>query len=243
MVRIKRYSVASKVLIAFFAFTGIILQTGITEGTFRVVMFRMFTNLSNLMCGIYFLIAALVIAADKKRDGGNSPLPLFKGVCTMSITLTGVVASAVVASEYDAHTAYGIATVLLHIVTPVLILCDWLIFDTKGRWKRTAPLWWLTVPYAYFVFIMVTANIMEKDSKMRFPYPFLNYEQTGIPFLVMAVAIMTVFYVGIGYLCIGIDEKMGRLESVKPPIAQEQSIKKAKKKNKLKETLEKEEVM
>lgn len=213
LIRTKRFSVANKILIAFFALTGITLQTGLSEGTFDPHVFRMFTNISNLICGIYFIYAAAVIAFDKKRNGGSSPFPLFKGVCTMCITLTGIVAAAIVASEFDAHTPEGIATVILHIVTPVMIMADWLLFDTKGRWKSTAPLWWLIAPYMYFFFILISANIMDKNTANRFPYPFLNYEQMGIPMLILVISVMTVLYIFIGYLCFLIDRKMGYLES------------------------------
>ncbi|MBQ4066413.1 MAG: Pr6Pr family membrane protein [Clostridia bacterium] len=215
MIRTKRYSVASKVLIAFFAFTGIVLQTGLTGGRFNASVFRMFTNISNLVCGFYFTYAAAVILIDKSRNGGASPLPLFKGVCTMCITLTGIVAAAIVASEFDAHTPDGIATVILHIITPVLIMADWLLFDTKGRWRGWAPLLWLIAPYIYFAFIMISANMMDKEAQNRFPYPFLNYEQMGIPMLILVLAIMTLFYTLIGYLCYFIDKKMGMLEKEK----------------------------
>ena len=212
LIRIKRYSVANKVLIAFFAFTGITLQTGVLAGNFNLGIFRMFTNISNLVCGTYFILAAAVIAFDKRRSGGSSPFPLFKGICTMSITLTGIVAAAVIASEYDAHTPSGIATVLLHIVTPTLIMADWLIFDTKGRWTVSAPVLWLAAPCAYFIYIMISAQHMDKGASLRFPYPFLDYEQLGIPLLIIVIAVISIFYVGIGYLCFLIDRKMGRLE-------------------------------
>lgn len=212
MIRRKSYSVANKILIAFFALTGLILQTGLTQGKFNPRVFRMFTNISNLMCAVYFLYAAIVILFDKKRHGGNSPFPVFKGVCTMAITLTGIIAAAIVASEFDPRTPSGIATVLLHIVTPVLIMADWLLFDTKGRWKKTTPLFWLITPYLYFVFIMITSQIMDKEDSMRFPYPFLNYEQMGLPLFILGIALLTVFYLFISYLCIMIDKKMGYLE-------------------------------
>ena len=212
LIRSKRYSIASKVLIAFFALTGIVLQTGLTEGRFNINAFRMFTNISNLMCALYFIFAATVIAGDKRRNGGSSPFPCFKGVCTMSITLTGIVAAAIIKSEFDPHTPQGISTVILHVITPILIMADWLLFDTKGRLNVFAPLWWLTVPYIYFVFIMVSARYMEETMRLRFPYPFLNYEQTGIPFLIFTLAVMTVVYTCIGYLCYFIDRKMGYLE-------------------------------
>ena len=218
MIRTKCYSVASKVLISFFALTGIVLQSGITSGHLNLSMFRMFTNISNLVCALYFLFAATVIGLDKKRDGGRSPFPLFKGICTMSITLTGIVAAAVIASEITADMPTSISTVLLHIVTPVLIMADWLIFDTKGRWKSTAPLFWLIAPYVYFAFIMVTSAFMDSDANMRFPYPFLDYEQLGIPILIIIVSVMTVFYIGIGYLCYLIDRKMGLLEDKAPSV-------------------------
>ncbi|MBQ2729898.1 MAG: Pr6Pr family membrane protein [Clostridia bacterium] len=212
MIRTKCFSVASKVLIAFFALTGITIQTGIIEGDFDFRIFRMFTNISNLMCAIYFIFAATIISLDKSRNGGSSPFPLFKGICTMSITLTGIVAAAVVGSEMTADTASGISTVLLHIVTPILIVTDWLLFDTKGRWHKTAPIWWLITPLLYFIYIMVTAQFMDSSDELRFPYPFLDYEQTGLPFLMIIVFVIAFFYIGIGYLCFFIDRKMGYLE-------------------------------
>lgn len=213
LIRTKCYSAAHKVLISFFALTGIVLQTGLTDGKFNIGVFRMFTNISNLVCGIYFLFCAAVIIGDKRRNGGDSPFPTFKGVCTMSITLTGIVAAAIVKSEFDPHTPSGIATVLLHIITPVMILADWLIFDTKGRWRMTSPLFWLIAPYTYFIFIMVSAQYMDKENRIRFPYPFLNYEQMGISMLILVLAVMTLFFVLISYLCFFIDRKMGYLES------------------------------
>ena len=216
LIRIKRYSVASKVLIAFFAFTGIVLQTGLYAGKFNVGVFRMFTNITNLLCGIYFLFAAVSVATSKNKDGGQSPFPLVKGICTMSITLTGIIAAAVVASEFDLHSPSGIATVLLHVITPVMILADWLVFDTKGRWKKTYPLIWLLSPAVYFAYIMISSLYMPKGTKLRFPYPFLNYENLGVFWLIFAVTVISIFYVGIGYLCYLIDRKMGRLESAVP---------------------------
>ena len=126
MIRTKCYSVANKVLIAFFAFTGITLQTGLWKGEFDLGIFRMFTNISNLICGIYFIFAAAVIATDKRRTGGHSPFPLFKGICTMSITLTGIVASAVIASEFDPHTSSELS------IDDIVAMCDDLIEAHKG---------------------------------------------------------------------------------------------------------------
>jgi len=213
MIRTKSYSVGFKVLISFFALLGITLQTGLYKGTFDIGVFRMFTNISNLACAVYFIFAASFIAFDKRRNGGASPCPLIKGICTMSITLTGIVASAVIAGEFSLSTSEGIATILLHIITPVMIMADWLIFDIKGRYRSFFPLIWLLSPVVYFVYIMVTSRFMEKGERMRFPYPFLDYEILGIPVLITVVAVITVVYVFIGYLCFGIDKKMGYLES------------------------------
>ena len=60
---------------------------------------------------------------------------------------------------------------------------------------------------------MVTAQFMDAQSAARFPYPFLNYEQTGIPVLIVAVSVITFFYLVIGYLFFFIDRKMGYLEN------------------------------
>ncbi len=219
MIRTKAYSIGFKVIIAFFAFTGLILQTGLYRGDFDYSIFRMFTNISNLFCGIYFIICASVIAYDKNRSGGDSPLPWLKGICTMSITLTGIIAAAIIAYEFDPHTPSGISTVILHIITPILIMADWLIFDTKGRYKSYGPYLWLCAPYAYFFYIMISAQFMDKADELRFPYPFLDYESLGFPLFALAILTMTAFYVFIGYLCLMIDRKMSFLEQSKKAVS------------------------
>ncbi len=212
MIRTKAYSVAFKILISFFAFTGIVLQTGLYKAEFDFSSFRMFTNISNLICGVYFILAAAFIAADKSRDGGASPFPFLKGFCTMSILLTGIVATAIIADEFDPHTGPGIATVILHIITPILITADWLIFDKKGRFRKTYPFIWIFSPLLYLIYILISAPFMSTGDPLRFPYPFIDYESLGIPLFLLSILIVSVLYIFIGYLCFMVDRKMGKLE-------------------------------
>lgn len=203
----KALSVSLKLIIAAAALCGVAIQTGTFDGFSDLSAFRMFTVLSNTVCAVYFLPAAIVIALSKKRDSGDSPLPFLKGICTMCISLTGIVAAAVLMNTVNFTSISGISAFILHIVTPVLSVADWLLFDRKGRYRQWMPSAWTAAPLIYFIYIMISADFPYVDPKRRYPYPFLDYENTGMQAYLTAIGIITAVYMLYGYLLRYIDEK------------------------------------
>jgi hypothetical protein len=186
-------SLLSKLLLALAALAGVCIQVGLFTGVFNPMAFRMFTILSNLVCAAYFLGAFF---HGLRHEG--SFCPAWKGVCVLSISLTGLVAAFLLKNAVNFHTLTGISMFLLHIVVPIGTVADWLLFDEKGRWPKSAPLWWLVPPYAYFAFILITAAHMAPDAPGRFPYPFLNYERLGVGRMLLIVAVMTALFLALG---------------------------------------------
>ena len=203
----KALSVSQKLIIAAAALCGVAIQTGTFTGFSNLSAFRMFTVLSNTLCAAYFLPAAVTIALSKNRDGGDSPLPFLKGICTMCISLTGIVAAAVLMQTVNFTSVAGISAFILHIATPVLTISDWLLFDKKGRYGQWMPAAWTAAPLVYFVYIMVSADLPYVNPKNRYPYPFLDYEHMGMNAYLTAIAIITAVYVLFGYLIRFIDQK------------------------------------
>lgn len=205
-IKSKTASVVFKFIIAITALLGVMVQVGVF-GNIHLFVFRMFTVLTNSLCCIYFAVCTSVLAADKARDGGDSPLPFIKGICTVCLTLTGTVAAAILLRAINFHSLMGVSMFLLHVITPLFAIADWLLFDKKGRIKLWMPPLWISAPLLYFGFIMYTAGIMDADAPLRFPYPFLDYENLGIPLFAAICLMIAVFYLLLGYFIRFIDRK------------------------------------
>lgn len=205
-IKSKTASVIFKLLISATALVGVLFQIGVF-GSIHLFVFRMFTVLTNTAACIYFAVSAVTLAVDSKRDGGDSPLPFFKGVCTVCLMLVGTVAAAVLMRAINFHSLMGVSMFMLHVITPLAAIADWLLFDKKGRIKLWMMPLWLSAPLIYFGFIMYTAGIMDADAPLRFPYPFLNYETLGIPLFAAIVVLIAAFYLLLCYFVRFVDRK------------------------------------
>ncbi|MEU9338356.1 Pr6Pr family membrane protein [Streptomyces sp. NPDC048290] len=92
---------------------------------------------------------------------------------------TGAVGVAGVVGQPQATGWATAANILLHTVTPILALLDWLLFTTPGRLhlRQTAP--WLLYPLAYLAFSLGRGELLLPGTAGRYLYPFLNVDQHG----------------------------------------------------------------
>jgi hypothetical protein len=89
----------------------------------------------------------------------------------------------------DGSAHFGsIQNVLLHTVTPLLALLDWVLVRA-GRPPWRWAVGWLTYPLAYLAFVLVRGVIGH-----RYPYPFLDVGSLGYGAVaVVALALLVVF--------------------------------------------------
>lgn len=198
----RKRKLAVRLALSVVGLTGLGIQLGIFQGNFSWSMLRMFTVLSNLVCTAWFLGAAV-----SQIRGREKPFcPGWKGVCVLSISLTGLVAALLLRNMVSFHSAQGISMFLLHVVMPLGTVLDWLAFDEKGHWSRRAPLFWLIPPYAYFGYILLSARFLRR--RMRFPYPFLNYEKLGAGRVALIVLGLTAVFLALGYAYQALDSRL-----------------------------------
>lgn len=67
-----------------------------------------------------------------------------------------------------------VADILLHKVSPVLMVIWWLLFAPRARLKWSAPFWWGAYPLSYFAYALARASL---DGK--YPYPFMDVGKIG----------------------------------------------------------------
>lgn len=208
-IRSKALSILWKTTIAACAFVGLGLQIGIFKGELHLSSFKYFTNISNLLCMVYFLIDVVFLFAVKKRDGSVSWCPALKGVAMMGITVTWLVAHFMLGS-FTMGPSLRVSIRLVHYVVPIMTILDWLLFDQKGHIKRSAPLLWTVFPLGYFAAIMGLAYFGK--GVPFYPYPFMNVEKLGLPRVLITVALMLAFFIALGYLFVLIDRLLEKAE-------------------------------
>lgn len=205
-IKCKVFSVIYKIMLALLAFVGVFILL-LDSGW---INFRMFTILTNTACALYFLILAFKIIFDKKNDGGKIRWPILKGALMLSVSLVGGVSAVLYTNMINFSTANGIAIFLVHVVAPIMTILDWLLFDKKGKFNKFSPLWWTLPPIIYAIFIFISAQFMNPDSTLRFPYIFFNYPEIGILPCVLWCLLIIILYLTAGYLCVFIDKKMSK---------------------------------
>lgn len=195
-------------LLVVAASLGILLELDVFKGHCHWDRFVFYTLLSNLACLLFFAAAFCQTAKLLIKDAPNgdaSLWPHFKGAVTMLITVTLLVYHFMLAPRLIQNPDYGfwsLRNMLLHYVTPIMVILDWLLFDRKGGYRWYSPLLWLIIPVIYLIFILIRAELagVISHTHSRYPYFFLDVDVLGVRKVVMFVLAIAVFFVVMGYI-------------------------------------------
>lgn len=149
----KKLSVSFKLILVVFCAFGLLLSFGVFDGRFKLESLRFFTVLSNLLCFLYFLFDLFYLKKYFHDENKVTWNPILKGITTMSITVTLLVAHFLLGARFEMRTTMGISFLLLHYIVPIMTILDWLLFDKKGYIKKESPLVWTLGPLVYFLVI------------------------------------------------------------------------------------------
>lgn len=178
-----------------------------------------YTSLSNLL-GLAWMLVALVVtliriqrhgvagtASVAPRVGAGVGLAL---LVTMLIYLIILVPTSFVqGANYQPFT---LTDNLVHIVVPVLVLGDWVLFAQKGRLRWIDPLLWASIPYAYVAFALLRPVFTAAPwpSGGRYPYPFFDVDTLGWGGVILYLAGLTVAIEAIAFGIVAIDHWWAR---------------------------------
>ncbi|BEP15689.1 Pr6Pr family membrane protein [Acidothermaceae bacterium B102] len=110
------------------------------------------------------------------------------------ITLTGIVYHAVLGGLVELSGAGLLADILLHTVSPVMVVLGWLVFGPRRLTTPTAVRVSIAFPLLYLVVTLVRGPIVH-----WYPYPFLDvatkgYAQVAVGSLAVAVVFFAVAF-------------------------------------------------
>ena len=181
-----------------------------------------FTNISNFLC-LGVMVAGLVQTIRRKEDGFVTATPLLKFIGMLGILLTFLVFNIMLAGEEgrDPQLNWRIGSLAFHVVLPIMYVADWFLFYERKKCKWTYPLISVSFPLGYAIFLLIHAAILNFDSTILtptgkgiliYPYFFVNIDKLGVPGVLMWVGILSVVFIGVGYLFFGIDRLSTRKE-------------------------------
>lgn len=155
---------------------------------------RLLAVVAGILCIIYYIATFAVALRDKERPLARVICPTLKGIITISLALSGIMATAFGA---DLDLIDGMA--VLGLILPLLMILDWLLFDEKGTLRMTAPFYFLTLPIIYFSFVIVTSGQISTSVDLRYPYSFLNFKKGEIGNTLVAIGINLIIVFTFGY--------------------------------------------
>lgn len=206
-------SIIYKAVLCIIGTFSLIATTGVIDGNLNLNIFCMFTTLSNLLCVIYFILDIVYLIRNYNKKTLVEWFPLLKGITTMAITLTFIVAHFVLRMSFSFDSFYDMSFLGLHYIVPTMTILDWILFDKKGFIKVYSPIIWTIAPAAYMIVAYnsaVLGNGIGVSPDSKYPYYFMDVDKLGIHAVVINTLIIAVIYFAIGYIYYFIDRLMIR---------------------------------
>lgn len=215
------YGMTRKILIAIFEFlVALFALGGISQGYVggQWEEFCYFTFQSNLAIAIVFIWEGIATLTE-----GYRPWPWLKGIVTLCIIITGVVANTILpAPDYATEwKAFGFIpnTALVHITVPIMATLDFFLFERHKRYKWWFPLTWPLYAYCWFAFILIRAAIwpnagVDPGSHNPYPYWFVDVPKIGWGEMGKMIIYFTIGFLILGYILYGLDKALPRYSAI-----------------------------
>lgn len=213
----KKNSLFYKLLVLFSLLTGIILNIVNTKSIISILSY--YTLQSNIICFITFLsiVASILLKKDYRK---SEVYYVVKGGIVICILITAIMYQ-IALMPYGFHMDYNfenryLANLLVHVVSPLLVILDYFLFDFKGNFKWFYPIIWLFIPLNYIIYVYTYSlnggRFYGIGGSRDFAYIFLDYNQIGYISVAKFLIIMTIFILVISYILVLIDKKLGNLK-------------------------------
>ncbi len=102
----------------------------------------------------------------------------------------------------------SIGNSIVHIILPIMVIFDYILFDEKGKFNKKYPFMWVILPFIYWIFIIIRAYIGNPFTytASRYPYYFIDIDAFGIIQVSFNVLIMIIGIIILGYIYVWIDK-------------------------------------
>lgn len=218
----QRMSLYWKIALCIAEFIGLGMGSGLFAGKYRRRFPYMFTNLSNIAVFVYFLLAILwmlrlrtkddTLAAGGANANGKTFAPVLKHMVTMAVMVTMIISHLLLRDGLVVNGVVQVHLVILHYITPMMTILDWLFFEERGSIQKWEPFVWLLGPLTYFLWSIISIACFGSDfganvaaGKSPYPYDFINPDKMGVDGVVKFILIAIAAFLILGYLMYAVD--------------------------------------
>ncbi len=183
---LKRVIILYRIIFVFLCGLGLILSlTSKSKDEFmgNGTALNFYTLQSNLWVFILELVLlVLTIIEDVKQVSIiKEKMVVLKFVMTVAILVTFIVYWSMLAPYVAQKNVLALSNVILHAISPILMLVDFLVFDREYTFKKN-NVYLTIIPLLYYlIFAMVRAEISDTvfTQGSRYPYWFIDIDTFG----------------------------------------------------------------
>ena len=200
----KLASLILKIIVTLSSLVGVLLSTLPSPSSLLY-----FTTQSNIWIGACCLVGIVLMI---RKAEIKKWMYTVKLIFTVSITLTGVVYCVLLAPLFGSS-AYGLSSLLTHVIVPAASVLDFAVFDYPAPFRKRECLL-ATIPPFYYLGFAAVGYVLnwQFSTGTNYPYFFLDWGSPAGAFgfseeppyigVFYYVLIMVAFVVGVGALYI-----------------------------------------
>jgi hypothetical protein len=159
--------------------------------------FIAFTMQTNLIVTLWFTFAIFWYNKPELLEKFLRPV---KGAFTLYITITFLFFAILLSPFYHPTGWAAFSNLVLHYITPIAFILDWVLTETKLRYKWKYILYWMIYPLCYLVFVFIYGTFTG-----NYIYYFLDINALGISGYFIFISILISVGLALGCLYIAIN--------------------------------------
>jgi hypothetical protein len=213
-----------------FTVWGVLTTTGALKNAFDPVLLLAYTIQSNILVAMFFgvLLAKTLLKKNSGKEGPEARekpygfFPRLSMCVALAIFVTMVVYWAILvpaSGQGGFRWFLALNNLAVHLITPLLMIADYLMFTKRGLLKKYDPLLGTIIPFIYLLEVLPlgfshTVRYDSLGNNSYYPYIFLDVDRFGARVILM-VAGMTLFFLVIAFIWRRLDNKLGRIAASK----------------------------
>ena len=210
----KSVSIIYKIIGAILVAYGIAIN--LVGSTNALELMSYFTMISNLMVVAVLSLGTLVLLKVVKID--VSLFRKIKGATIVATILMMVVYNFILIPfmriNIPSYQIYSIKDIFIHLLSPIIILADYLLFDEKGLFEYRDAFSFMYYLLIYFVYLIIYellgGRFIVSGVETIYPYFFLNIEVQGIWLTLFNILLIGLVFTGFGLLLVWVDQILKR---------------------------------
>ena len=160
------------------------------------------------------LLALVTIATARRAWTARRPLsPLVTGAALLYITITGLVYHLILAHASSPFAMTGgaltgwqaVTNQVLHTVTPIAAVLDWLLLTAPGRLHLRMAATWLLYPATYLAVYLARGELILPGTPGRYLYTFLDVEHHGYKSVLGNALLLGLAFYALSVLLVALD--------------------------------------